>query len=317
MRIRILLQRALRSRLAHALFLLAPILLPVAPVAAQPVPGHLESFPGTSTGTWASGDVALTNPGTGGVLGIDDGYLLITDESQLPVNLGAFSKSAADSGDWLAAGITQVQLWLDDTNLQDTLEIHFALGDGAGGNFWQCNTGFIPPLHQWGSFIVDLTTPENFSQIGSIGGTFDAALRTVDRILVRHDKAPFVKAPNTAVGDFGLDEVLFMGAASGAEPPRATRLAGPVRLAPPAPNPSRGAVSFRMETSEAAPVRIQIVDVMGRVIRHGDLPAAPPGTRTWTWDGTDDRGVIAAAGYYRARAIGPSGGMSQPLLRVR
>jgi flagellar hook assembly protein FlgD len=72
-----------------------------------------------------------------------------------------------------------------------------------------------------------------------------------------------------------------------------------------------------METSDDAPLRIQIVDVTGRVIRHADLPAAPRGTRTWTWDGTDDRGVVAAAGYYRARALGPSGGTSQPLVRVR
>jgi hypothetical protein len=103
--------------------------------AAQPVAGFLESFPGTSVEGWTSGDLRVSNPGTGGILGPGDGYLLLTVEGQFPVNLGAFAKTPAYAGDWVAAGITQVQLWLDDVNQQDTLEIHFALGNGLGGNF--------------------------------------------------------------------------------------------------------------------------------------------------------------------------------------
>jgi hypothetical protein len=169
----------------------------------------------------------------------------------------------------------------------------------------------------WASFVADLTALENFTQIGNVGGTFTAALQTVDRILVRHDKAPFVKAPETAVGDVGIDELQLIGGAARVEPPGSFSRTGPVRLAPPAPNPSRGALLFQLETTESAPVRILIVDVTGRVIRHAELPAASPGMRSWTWGGTDDRGMVAVAGYYRVRAMGPSGGTSQPMVRVR
>ena len=307
---------AFRFPRVSALLTLANALTLASPAVAQPVPGSLESFPGASLDGWASGDL-ITNPGAGGVLGPGDGYLLLAVDGLFPVNLGAFAKTPAYAGDWIAAGITQVQLWLDDVNQQDTLEIHFALGDGLGGNFWQCNTGFVPPHNQWAPFVVDLTETGNFSPIGSASGTFASALQTVDRILVRHDKAPFMKAPDTVIGDMGLDEVLLIGGTSGIAGSGAPVRGGPVRLSPPVPNPSRGALSLHLETADAAPVLIQIVDVMGRVIRHGELPAAPPGAQTWTWDGSDDRGFVAPAGYYRVRAIGPSGGTSQPLVRVR
>jgi FlgD Ig-like domain len=285
--------------------------------SAQPVAGFRESFPGTSLEGWASG-AAISNPGTGGVLGPGDGYLLISQNSP-SANLGAFGPTSAYIGNWTAAGITQVRLWLNDVNAPDTLEMHLALGKGAmpNTNFWQCNTGFIPPRNQWAMFIVDLTQPANFTQIGTTAGTFAAALQNVDRILIRHDKAPYVMSPDPVIGDVGLDEILLTNGTLAVAPGGGAEVSAPVRLARPYPNPSRGSVTLAMETSDSAPVRIQVVDAMGRVIRHADVASVLPGTHFWTWDGTDDRGVVAPAGYYRVRAIGPGGGTSQPLVRVR
>jgi hypothetical protein len=305
------------TRVALVPFLILLALAVAAPVIAQPVAGFRESFPGTSLDGWASG-ATISNPGTGGVLGPGDGYLLISQTSPF-ANLGAFAPTSSYIGNWTAAGITQVRLWLNDVNTQDTLEMHVALGKGAmpNSNFWQCNTGFIPPHNQWAMFIVDLTQPANFTQIGTGTGTFAAALQNVDRILIRHDKAPYVMSPDVVIGDVGVDEILLTNGTLGVDPgARATTIA-PVRLAPALPNPSRGAVTLRMETYDSAPVRIQVVDAMGRMIRHAEIPGAAPGTRRWTWDGTDDRGVVVAAGYYRVRAIGAAGGTSQPLVRVR
>jgi hypothetical protein len=282
---------------------------------SAPVVGFRENFSGTAFTGWSSGS-ALSNPGANGALGPTDGYLNIAVPGPLAGNLGAFSASANYVGDWTAAGITQVRLWLRDVNAQEDLEIHVALGNGALGNFWQCNTGFIPPHGEWAPFVVDLTAAANFSQIGFGTGTFAAAKQNVDRILVRHDKAPYIQQPNTIVGDFGLDQILLTNGITGVDGPGHLAVGQPLRLAPAAPNPSRGAVTFRMEASEATPVRLQIVDAQGRIIRHAETSAAAAGPLSWTWDGQDDHGRAAPAGYYRVRAIGRSGGMSQPLVRV-
>ena len=300
--------------LASALCVMFAALGP-GPASGAPTVGFREDFTGTSIAGWISGSVA-SNPGTGGLFGAGDGYLQVAVPGPFPANLGASAPTPEYAGNWTAAGVTQVRFWLNDVNAQDTLEVHFALGNAIGGNFWQCNTGFIPPPHQWAPFVVDLTAAANFSFIGVGGAPFDSALLNVDRILIRHDRAPYQKQPDTVVGDFGIDGVLLTNGVAGIDAALPVVVGVPVRLAPPAPNPSRGAVLLRMETADPGRVSIQVVDAMGRVIRHAGLPAGTAGARSWTWDGVDDRGVPAAAGYYRVRAIGDAGGTSQPLLRI-
>ena len=97
-------------------------------------------------------------------------------------------------------------MWLNDVNGAEPLEIHFAIGNGF--NFWEYNIGFAPPNRAWKEFVVDLSAPANFTRI--IGqGTFQAALQKVDRIHLRHDKAPFVQSPDLIQGDFGIDHLLL------------------------------------------------------------------------------------------------------------
>jgi hypothetical protein len=283
---------------------------------AAPTLGFIEHFPGTSTGSWSNISTVLSNPGTGGVNGAGDGYLVISSGS--PVNLGAMSNGGEYVGNWTAAGITQVSLWLNDIGAADPLEIHFGIGDAreGSGNFWQYNVGFIPPLQSWAQFTVDLNSSSAFTQIiNTTGGTFADALANVQRILVRHDLAPYVKDPNTLAGDYGLDEILLtQGTTAGVDLPTAGALR-PVQLAPPQPNPSRGPVAFALESDGAEQIRIEIVDVMGRVLRHSTLAAAA-GPRIWTWDGADDSGARVAPGYYRVRAFSASGGTSRPFVRL-
>jgi hypothetical protein len=282
---------------------------------ATPTVGFHEEFAGVSTNGWVSG-AQVSNPGTGGRFGAGDGYLLVSIPGPFPGNLGATAPTSDYVGDWTAAGVTQVRFWLNDVNAQDTLEVHFALGNSFLGNFWQCNTGFIPPPHDWAPFVVDLTVPANFSFIGAGTATFASALTSVDRILIRHDKAPYEKTPDTIIADFGIDGLLLTNGQVGVGGRGPIATGQPVRLAPPAPNPSRGAVQLRMDSADGGPVTVQVVDPLGRVIRHAALPAGAAGPRTWSWDGADDRGIAAAAGYYRVRAIGAAGGTSQPLVRI-
>jgi hypothetical protein len=301
----------LRAGFAAPLCALA-LLCAAGPALAQAVLGFTERFPGTSTNGWTGGS-QISNPGTGGLDGVGDGYILI---STLPAGgkLGAYSDGPWYAGNWTTAGITQVQLWLNDVNAPQPLEIHVSLGNSAGGNFWQYNVGFVPVNGVWTQFTVDLTNPANFTKINTGPGTFAQALAAVDKIHVRYDLAPFTQAPNTIAGDFGLDDVLLTNGTASVEPRPGA--ASPLKLAPPAPNPSRGPVALRMDVPGGA-VHIQIVDVTGRIVRHAELPDAGAGPRTWMWDGADDAGRAVAPGAYRARAVGDTGGTSQPLVRIR
>jgi hypothetical protein len=299
-------------RLAALLALAAAALGP-ARARANPVLGFIEEFPGTSTASW-SGGTPFSNPGAGGYLGPADGYLLL--ENSTAVAFGTRADGAEYTGDWTAAGITQIRVWLDDVGADDPLEMHLSIGNGAL-NFWQYNVGFLPPLHAWGEYVVDLSSGANWTQtVGA--GSFASALTNVDRVHLRHDPPPFAMPPHQPDGiaaDVGIDHLLLTNGLVGVESFEPAVL-HPVELAPPCPNPSRGAVSLTVRAADAGPIRIEIVDVTGRSVRREQLAAAGSGPRTWLWDGRDAAGRRAPAGYYRVRVTGASGGMSRPLVRV-
>jgi hypothetical protein len=265
------------------------------------------------TSGWSSTQTTVTNPGTGGFGGAGDGFLSMV-RSPTDGNLGAFSGDPVYVGNWTAAGITQVRLWLKDIGTSNPLEIHVSVGNG--NNLWQYNTGFVPPSGVWGEFVVDLTSSAAFTHIlNSVSGTYAQALAGADRLLVRHDLAPYTMAPDVTHGDFGLDHILLTNGLVGVEP-TSRPVAQPVQLAPPSPNPSRGPVSLSITQPAAAGVHIEIVDAAGRRIRSVELPEAGAAPRLWVWDGLDDRGARVAPGVYRVRAFGPNGGMSRPLVRI-
>ena len=83
--------------------------------------------------------------------------------------------------------------------------------------------------------------------------------------------------------------------AAPAPPPGASGL----RLRPPSPNPSAGAVGFVIEPGADAAVSVRVLDVAGRAVRT--LAAArplPPGAHAMVWDGLDDAGAPAPDGLY-------------------
>ena len=296
-----------------ALVALAMVALAPARALADPVLGFVEEFPDVSTSSW-SGGTPFSNPGTGGYLGAGDGYLLLENSS--PGSLGTHSFGPEYAGNWITAGITQVRVWINDVGADDPLEMHFAIGNG-GTNFWSYDVGFSPPLHQWGEYVVNLTGPTGWTQIlGS--GTFAQALQIVDRVHIRHDLPPFPRIPNPPdpiAADVGIDHLLLTNGLVGVDPIE-SRATHPIELAPPYPNPSRGPVSLALRAADGGAIRIEIMDVTGRVVRRAELADAGSGPRTWLWDGLDDSGRRTAAGYYRVRATGASGGMSRPLVRV-
>ncbi len=185
--------------------------------AAAPVVGFVAEWSGTSVGSWTGGSI-LSNPGTGGYGGMGDGYLSIATTTT--THLGAVSFGPEYAGDWISAGVTRVSFWLRDVGSPQALEIHFAVGSGY--DFWQYNTGFVPtPL--WTECFVSVEGSLGWTQI--IGpGTFADALHNVDRVLVRHDRAPYMQTPDGARGDFGIDHLQLLSSATPAAAPTWGRL---------------------------------------------------------------------------------------------
>lgn len=180
--------------------------------SADPVFGFREDWAGTDVNGWAGGGAfgaILSNPGTGGTLGSGDGFLLIDQAAN--GNFGARSTGSEYIGNWMLSGIEQVRVWLNDVDQPDNFEIHFCIGNAA--NFWQYNTGFVPPNGTWMEFPVDLGDPSKFTQIiGS--GTYAQALQNVDRILFRNDHAPYIRDPDPTHGTLGIDRVYLTAVAT-------------------------------------------------------------------------------------------------------
>jgi len=187
------------ARIIACFTLAAALALAASAARAMPLIGFTENWSGLSVDGWDGGS-DLSNPGSGGIGGAGDGYLLVS--TPFATHLGARSMGGEYQGDWLASGVNKVVLWLNDVNGADALEIHFAIGNST--NFWEYNVGFKPPNNAWQQYTVDLSSSANFTRI--IGqGTFAAALQHVDRIHLRHDVAPFIQSPDPIQGDFGVD----------------------------------------------------------------------------------------------------------------
>jgi hypothetical protein len=154
----------------------------------------------------------LSNPGTGGVGGAGDGYLMI---ARMPIagHLGSYNNGPAYAGDYVAAGVTRIAFRLNHLEGAQPLEMHLAIG--AGTNFWQSNAGFSPPAGSWAEFAVDLTDSTTFTRIIGIGNGFSEALRTTSKLLFRHDLPPYTGGSGLAdevAGVVGLDRIEFLSA---------------------------------------------------------------------------------------------------------
>jgi hypothetical protein len=177
-----------------------------APALAVDV-GHVDEFASAGNLESWGGGAFYSNPGTGGVGGANDGYLRV--ETPFEAQLAARSQSSVYVGDWIAAGATGLSFYLRDEGGTGDLEIHVGIGVGFS-NFWQSNVGFHP-TDEWTQFTVDFSDPSQWTQI--IGaGSFEEALMSTDRVLFRHDLAPFTHLPDFIFGSFGLDRVAILPA---------------------------------------------------------------------------------------------------------
>jgi hypothetical protein len=90
-----------------------------------------------------------------------------------------------------------------------------------------------------------------------------------------------------------------------------------LELAPPRPNPSGAATAFRFSLPRQGPVRLEVLDPMGRRVRRlyaGSLSAGP---HELSWDGRDEQGSGVAAGIYWVRIEAGAESATRKVVRMR
>ncbi len=82
-----------------------------------------------------------------------------------------------------------------------------------------------------------------------------------------------------------------------------------VQFAVPRPNPARGSSELAFALPAPAAVRLDVLDVQGRLVRSLVRDELPAGAHAAAWDGRDGHGSAVAAGVYyaRLRLAGPAG----------
>jgi hypothetical protein len=127
---------------------------------------------------------------------------------------------------------------------------------------------------------------------------------------VADDQGP-ASLVEAAVDDFRL---LSLPATTGvAERPRP----GSVALAPPRPNPFRGATTLGYRLTTTTQVTLRIHDLAGRVVRDLDTGARGPGEHQVEWNGRDDAGREVRSGTYFVRLGLNDASFVQTVVRIR
>ena len=84
------------------------------------------------------------------------------------------------------------------------------------------------------------------------------------------------------------------------------------------PNPARGRVELALRLPVPGPLRVEIFDVRGRLVRRLlDTPAAAAGPLSLGWDGHDERGAPVASGIFHAHVTTAAGELDRSFVRLR
>jgi hypothetical protein len=189
-------------------FTAAPIaMIAFTGAAHAATPGAIETFQSGLNG-WGSNPALVSHVPTGGADGPADGYASVASTGETEINIRIRPNDSADfTGDFTAAGITQVSFAISELAIDDGLGIR--LGFGSPGNFWVSNQSFEPQVNTWETVTIDLIE-SNFTEVFGAGGVFSAAMSNVQRFQIRHDIGPPSMMPDISMGEFGVDNITLL-----------------------------------------------------------------------------------------------------------
>lgn len=206
---------------------------------------------------------------------------------------------------------TQTQPVLADIDGDGRVEILVPTDGGyLAGYEWR--NGQLAPERGWPQLFPDVPLTPTIADVADAG---DLYMLVQDRSgLVHLFRLPAASTASCPWGEYGHDP----GNSFNTETPRVLEK----RTGPPpieqsgseerrlgvGPNPmGRPAAVLRFRTTGTESIRIEVVDVQGRLVRvlaSGVLAAGP---HTVSWDGRDDKGVQLGSGIYFARLVRAGG----------
>ena len=149
------------------------------------------------------------------------------------------------------------------------------------------------------------------------GGAFEEAVFPLGTLGATDVRVRFRAVSDAYTGGDGwlVDDVRLLLSPTGVDAGGARPPAG-LRFAAPWPNPARGEVRFAAELPAAARVRLEIVDVRGRLAAVAHDGTAPAGRWSAAWKPAGSRGEAPAAGVYLAvLRVTPRAGEARILTR--
>jgi hypothetical protein len=196
------------------LILAVGILLAPSVAAASIVAGQVDDFEDGTVQNWIGAFIDPPGPpinvASGGPAGADDNYLQVASIGGAGPGskLATFNDNAQWAGDYLAAGVTAIQVDMKNfsASLED-LEMRLLIPFGAGGNFTSTLSQTLPADGAWHTLTFGLTVSD---LTGVDGGTdLNLTLQNVTRILIRHQSGPptGVGVSPSIVAQMGMDNV--------------------------------------------------------------------------------------------------------------
>ncbi len=122
---------------------------------------------------------------------------------------------------------------------------------------------------------------------------FDAGGSRIMRRLTQH-----LELRDSLYGLLSLAELSELRSRATAILSDPTSLPETVKLLPNYPNPFNTSTTIRYELASTVPVRLQVYDALGQIVRSLEDGHQPAGVQTIVWDGRDEHGLEAAGGIY-------------------
>jgi hypothetical protein len=146
----------------------------------------------------------------------------------------------------------------------------------------------------FGNFSGALSNDDDFGTSATSLGDLDGAGPSVQAIVVG------AIGDDDGGSDRGCVWVMFLNGTPTANVPW-TPIESTVALGLARPNPFRAGTSMMFRLPEAAHVRIDVVDLQGRIVRELRNESAAAGEHETMWDGRDDARRALAPGAYLLR----------------
>lgn len=168
-----------------------------------------DDFQDGTTMFWGGGADPVNVP-TGGPGGVDDKFLQITSRG----GIGAGSRLAVNNfesrwiGDYRAAGVTAVKLWLKNLS-NEQLSMRIVLFQGTFDRFTSNNEVVLAPQQDWTLVSFPIGPSDLVRVQGSI--TYDQLIVNVNEVMVRHDADPPSAGGDAIVASAGLDNIQAVG----------------------------------------------------------------------------------------------------------